>query len=200
MAEPILYYFDFSSPYGYLICDQIDEFAARHGREVEWHPILLGVIFQTTGQKALSEQPLKGTYAKRDWERFARLLGVPYRFPSRFPVPTQAAARAFYWARESEPAQAKALARALYHAYFEHDRDISDPEAVVEIAGSLGFDEQALTAALNGPELKERLKEECRTAMERGVFGSPFLIVDGEPFWGADRLWQIKRWIEQGGW
>lgn len=200
MAEPIEYYFDFSSPYGYLIADQIDGFAARHGREVAWRPILLGVIFQKTGQQALTLQPLKGDYAKRDWARFARLLGVPYTFPARFPVPTQAAARAFYWLDERDPRKAKDFARAVYHAYFEHGHDISSPETVVAIAGALGADKDALARALDTPEAKERLKREVERAMAQGVFGSPFLIVDGEPFWGADRLWQVKRWIEKGGW
>jgi 2-hydroxychromene-2-carboxylate isomerase len=200
MPSPIDYYFDFSSPYGYLISDQIDDFAARHGREVAWHPVLLGVIFQKTGTKPLSEIPLKGAYARHDWDRFARLLGVPYRHPERFPIPTQAAARVFYWVHDRDPREAKALARALYHAYFEHGQDISNPAKVVEIANRLGHDGRALTDALKSEALKERVKGECEAAVERGVFGSPFLIVDGEPFWGSDRLWQVKRWLDRGGW
>ena len=200
MPAPIDYYFDFSSPYGYLVADQIDAYAERHGRTVKWRPFLLGVVFQKTGQKPLSEQPLKGDYCRHDWRRFARLMGVPYHEPEPFPIATQAAARAFYWTADQDEALAKRLARTLYRAYFAEGKDISSPEIVTGIARALGIDMDALAAALQSPEIKERLKAEVSAAIERGVFGSPTFIVDGEMFWGADRLWQIKRWIEQGGW
>jgi 2-hydroxychromene-2-carboxylate isomerase len=200
VPAPIDYYFDFSSPYGYLVADQIDAYAERHGRTVKWRPFLLGVVFQQTGQEPLSDQPVKGDYCRHDWQRFARLLGVPYHEPEPFPIPTQAAARAFYWVADQDEALAKRLARALYHGYFAEGKNISAPETVVAIAGSLEIDGEALAEALETQVVKERLKAEVSAAIERGVFGSPTFIVDGEMFWGADRLWQIKRWIEQGGW
>ena len=195
MKDGIDFYFDFSSPYGYLAATQIDGVAGRHGRRVTWKPILLGVVFKTTGQRALPTIPLKGEYARRDLVRSARLLGVPFQIPSRFPIACTAASRAFYWANERDPVIAKRLALALFGAYFADNRDISSPEVTIEIATDLGLERKEVVRAVRDPALKERLRDEVEQAMARGVFGSPYIIVDGEPFWGADRLDQIDRWL-----
>ena len=70
---------------------------------------------------------------------------------------------------------------------------------MLEIATNLGVDHAALEAGLQSPEIKARLKEEVDNALKIGVFGSPHVIIDGEAFFGADRLPQIKRWLESGG-
>ena len=199
-AAPIDFYFDFSSPYGYLASLRIDGIAQKHGREVEWRPYLLGVVFQTTGQSPLTEQPLRGDYSRRDFERSARLQNAPFTMPDRFPIPTMAAARAYYWFYDQDAGRAKALAKALYHEFFGEGRDISSPEAVIAVAETLSLDGAALAEALQDPAVKERLKTETQAAMDRGAFGSPFIFVDGEPFWGADRLDQVDLWLEGGGW
>ena len=96
MTEPLDFYFDFSSPYGYLMSEKIDAVAAAHGRKVRWHPVLLGVIFQATGSHPpVAGASSKATYMMHDFHRSARYLGIPYNPPSRFPLPTQNAARAF---------------------------------------------------------------------------------------------------------
>lgn len=200
MANPIDFYFDFSSPYGYFASAKIDDIAAKYGREVVWRPILLGAVFKITGQQPLPTIPLKGSYAKHDLARSARLFGVPFRLPSKFPVAGQAPSRAFYWVGDRDPALARQLARALYRAYFAEDRDISSPEVTANVAAKLGIERDGMLAALNDPAVKERLKSEVDAAIERGVFGSPYIIIDGEPFWGSDRLEQVDRWLATGGW
>lgn len=200
MSAAIDFYFDFSSPYGYLMAEQIDAVAARHGRQVNWHPILLGVIFQSTGSHPPSEGvSSKSKYILRDFERSARFLGVPYNPPSRFPLPTQNAARAFYWLHDQDGALARQFALAVYRALFVDDRDISAPDTVLEIAEKLGIDRSTLAAALQSPDLKARLKREVDGAIAAGVFGSPHVIIDGEAFFGADRLPQIEKWLATGG-
>ncbi|KXB31469.1 2-hydroxychromene-2-carboxylate isomerase [Dechloromonas denitrificans] len=200
MSAAIDFYFDFSSPYGYLMAEQIDAVAARHGRQVNWHPILLGVIFQATGSRPPADGvSSKGTYMLRDFARSARFLGLPYNPPSRFPLPTQNAARAFYWLDGQDGALARQFARAVYRAFFVDDRDISAPETVLEIAEKLGVDRSTLATALQSPEIKARLKREVDAAIAAGVFGSPHVIIDGEAFFGADRLPQIEKWLETGG-
>lgn len=200
MPEPIEFYFDFSSPYGYLLSEKIDDLAARHGRKVKWRPILLGVVFQATGSAPLTQQyPAKAAYSLRDFARSARFLGVPYNPPSRFPLPTQAAARAYYHLHGEDCALARRFAHAAYRALFVEDRDISSPDVVLDLAAGLGVERDRLGAALQAPEIKERLKTECEAAIAKGVFGSPHVIIDGEPFFGADRLPQIEKWLESGG-
>ena len=94
-AKAIEFYFDFSSPYGYLASYRMDAIGQEAGREVLWRPYLLGAAFKSTGQSPLVSQPLRGGYALRDMERTARKQHVPLVFPDGFPMPTQAAGRAF---------------------------------------------------------------------------------------------------------
>ncbi|TWG82235.1 2-hydroxychromene-2-carboxylate isomerase [Cupriavidus gilardii J11] len=198
-TDTIDFYFDFSSPYGYFASTRIEALAARHGRTVAWHPILLGVVFRITGMSPLPEVPLKGDYSWRDFERTARHHGIPYRRPSRFPLPTTHAARAMLWLREqSGEALAIRFAHATYAAFFVDDVDISDLEAVVAIAASLGVDRDAFIAGVTGADIKASLKREVDAAVERGVFGSPFMIADGEPFWGFDRFDQLEAHLQSG--
>jgi 2-hydroxychromene-2-carboxylate isomerase len=200
MANPIDFYFDFSSPYGYLASTKIDELAAKHGRAVVWRPMLLGAVFKITGGQPLPTIPLKGSYSAHDMARTARLLNVPFKLPTKFPIASTAPSRAFYWLSDRDPALAKKLAQALYHAYFAEDRDISNPEVTGNVAAKLGVDKAGLSQALNEPAIKERLRTEVDAAIERGVFGSPYIVIDGEPFWGSDRLDQVERWLATGGW
>lgn len=124
MAAPIDFYFDFSSPYGYLASERIDALASKYGRTVNWKPILLGAVFKVSWQAPLTEVPLKGVYSKIDFMRSARFYSVPYRQPDVFPISTVNASRAFLWAEEKDSAKAKGLAHALYRAYFRHNVNI----------------------------------------------------------------------------
>jgi 2-hydroxychromene-2-carboxylate isomerase len=139
-AAPIEFYFDFASPYGYLASTQIDVLAARHGRGVAWRPFVLGAAFKVTGQRALTEQPLRGPYAERDFARSARLLGVPFRKPAGFPFFARAASRGFYWLDLGGDARAAVLAKSVYHAAFGEGRDVAPAGAVAELARPLGIE------------------------------------------------------------
>ncbi|MBL8422140.1 MAG: 2-hydroxychromene-2-carboxylate isomerase [Candidatus Accumulibacter phosphatis] len=199
MSSPIEFYFDFSSPYGYLASEKIDDLAARHGRKVKWRPILLGVVFKQTGGAPLTTLPLKGEYSLHDFSRSARFLDVSYTHPETFPINTMHAARAYYWLHDNDCETARAFAHSVYRAYFRDGRDIADLAVVLELATRHGADRATLAEALNSAALKERLKAECDAALAKGVFGSPYISVDGEPFFGADRLPQIERWLATGG-
>jgi 2-hydroxychromene-2-carboxylate isomerase len=200
MAHPIEFYFDYSSPYGYMASTKIDALAERFGRVVLWRPILLGVVFKTTGGKPLPQVPMKGEYADRDFARSARFWGVEYRKPSNFPISSVASSRAFYWLEQRDPARAPALAKALYRAYFVDDVNIGDAEQTIAVCERFGLAADEVRAGLNDQAVKDILKAEVETAMARGVFGSPFIVIDGEPFWGMDRLDQVERWLEKGPW
>ncbi len=200
MPKPMDFYFDYSSPYGYFAAMKIDELAARHGRSVNWKPILLGAVFKVTGAQPLPSLPLKGDYAKRDIARSARFHGIAFKYPSKFPLASQAPARAFYWLHDRDPVLAKKLAKTLYQAYFVDDRDISSPDVTADVAATLGIKRDEALAALNDPAIKDRLKNEVDAAIKCGVFGSPYIVIDGEPFWGVDRFDQIERWLKTGGW
>ena len=197
---PIEFYFDFSSPYGYLAAEKIDALAARYGREVCWHPYLLGVAHKVTGGHAPIGIAMKDGYYKNDFARSARFHGLPFRLPSKFPIASLAPTRAFYWVADQDPALAKKLVLALYRAFFVQDVDITDAEKVIGIAEKLGVKADDLRKALADAALKERVKAEVEKCIQQGAFGSPYFIVDGEPFWGMDRFDQLDKWLGTGGW
>ncbi|MDR6397843.1 2-hydroxychromene-2-carboxylate isomerase [Herbaspirillum seropedicae] len=198
MSNPIDFYFDFSSPYGYFAAVEIDKLAAQHGRDVNWHPILLGPIFKALGTNSLVNIPVKGEYSRHDMERTARFHNIFYKAPSHFPIGTQVAARATLWVQQTQPAKAVELIKTLYSAYFTEDIDISVVDNVLRIAADLGIDRNALQAALESPELRDQLRQSTEAAGQAGVFGSPFMIVDGEQFWGFDRFPQLEALLKNG--
>ncbi len=201
MTGHLEFYFDFSSPYGYLAAQRIDDLAARHGRVARWRPTLIGAAFKETGARPLLGQPMKGDYAAHDIARTARRIGVPFRLPRPFPFMSVAAARAFYWRTDQDEAEAKTLAKALYHAAFGEGGDISSAQQVAEISReACGLKVDEVLAALNEPSIKSRLRAEVDAALDRGVFGSPFIFIEDEPFWGFDRMPDIEAWFETGGW
>ena len=199
MPAPLEFHFDFSSPYGYLGSEKIEALATRHGRAVEWRPMLLGAAFKATGSQPLTTIPIKGDYTKRDLPRSARFHRVEFRMPDRFPIATQNPARIVVWQRERDPHRVAALVHALYRAYFVANRDISDPDVAADVAATAGIDRAAARAAIDDPAVKDALRRDVDAALAKGVFGSPFVFADGEPFWGIDRFDQIDRWLAEGG-
>lgn len=198
---PIDFYFDFSSPYGYFGSCRIDAIGERHGREIIWRPYLMGAVMKLTGAKPLVEREIIRDYAQRDILRSARRYGIAFNPPPPpFPLASVAPCRAFYWLADRDPLQARDFARRAYAALFVDGRNISEADVVVDIAAAAGADAQAARAALADQAIKDRLRQETDAAIARGVFGSPFVIVDGEPFWGNDRLDDVDRWLETGGW
>ena len=138
MSAPIDFYFDFSSPFGYLASCRIEALAAKHGRTVNWRPILLGVVFKQTGMVPLTQIPIKGDYSRRDFERSARFHGIAFRMPPVFPIAGQAPSRIVLWARARDPALAATLVRALYEAFFRDGLDISNPDIAATVAAEGG--------------------------------------------------------------
>ena len=199
MAAAIDFYFDFTSPYGYLAAERIEALAAKYQREVNWHAILLGFIFKQTGQVPPMQVPLKGEYVIHDMARSARYVGVELKFPAEFPKMTIAAARGFYWLKDQDPALAKTFAKLVYRAYFVANLDVGNSEVIAEIANSAGIDRAAFASNVQSDAVKERFKNESDRAIARKVFGSPFFFVDDEPFWGADRMEQLEHWLKNGG-
>jgi len=197
---PIEFYFDFASPYGYLASLQIEAIGAQRGREVVWRPFMLGAAFKETGQTPLPAQKIRGPYHLHDFARSARRIGAPFRMPEPFPFISLAPSRVFYWLERENPAKAKSYAAAVYRMAFGEGRAVGDVAAAASAGSALGLASQSITAAANDQANKDRLRQVTEEAIRRGVFGSPFLFVDGEAFWGHDRLSQVDEWLERGGW
>lgn len=204
MSGNIDLYFDYSSPYGYLASERIEALAARHNRQVQWHPVLLGFIFKISKQAPLTEAPLKGEYSVMDFARSSREHKIAYQHPQQFPIGAVAASRATLWSRDHPDAAIREktsdMVHAIYRAYFVDDKDITDTDTLSALADSIGLDGDVMVAALSEPAIKDALKDEVGTAIEAGIFGSPTMVIDGEQFWGHDRLEQLDRWLSSGGW
>ena len=200
MSDTVPFYFDFSSPYGYIAAMRMDAFEAQTGRKADWRPIMIGAAMKETGNRPLVEQGMKGEYAKRDLARTAREYGIPFQVPDPFPVAALSPSRAYWWLKDRDAETAQRFALAAYRAYFGQGRNISKREVVAEVALEMKLEPQDILAATVDEDIKARLRAETQAAIDAGVFGSPFLIVDGEPFWGADRLDMAAEWAVSGGW
>ncbi|HUJ00268.1 MAG TPA: 2-hydroxychromene-2-carboxylate isomerase [Usitatibacter sp.] len=201
MKTPIDFYFDFVSPYGYLGSTQVEGLAAAYRRTVEWRPFLLGVtVMKVMGLKPLMETPLKSDYVRLDKARMASLLGVALASPDMKGANSIAASRAFYWLKDRDPALAVTFAKRLLHRLWVEGRETTTPDAVADEAQSLGVGRAQLLEAIASDAVKDQLRAEVDAAIARGVFGSPFFIVDEQPIWGVDRLWMLEHWLEYGHW
>jgi 2-hydroxychromene-2-carboxylate isomerase len=201
-AAPIDFYFDFLSSYGYFASLRIEAIAARHGRSVRWHCMLLGVaVMKVMGLKPLLETPLKGPYVLNDVARYQRRHGIEMARKVSDPMmDPRPAARAFCWVKRHHAGREGAFARAAFDRYWRLGKDLSRLDEIGALAAPLGLDEAALVAGVESEEARTDLRDAVAASLDRGVFGSPFVFVDGEPFWGSDRLELVDDWLARGGW
>lgn len=164
--------------------------------------MLLGVaVMKVMGLKPLLDTPLKGDYARRDFARHLRRRGlVLARDPGDPAMDPRPAARAFCWVKRHHAELQGAFASAVFDAYWRAGRDLASPAELMTLGPRLGIDEQALAAGLASEESRTDLREAVAASLARCVFGSPFVFVDDEPFWGSDRLTMVEEWLSQGGW
>jgi 2-hydroxychromene-2-carboxylate isomerase len=177
-------WFEFASPYSYLAVSRIAELA--RGLPIVWRPFLLGPIFADRGwtSSPFTLFPDKGRHMWRDVEREAAHAGIPFRQPATFPARSVLATRVALIAIDD--GFIETFAHAVFAAHFVRDEDIADPAVIdAALAGRDGpsIRERALAAAN-----KDRLRANVDRARELGIFGAPTYNVDGELFWGNDRL------------
>lgn len=192
MADPIRLYLDFASPYAYFAIDAADRLARAHGRTIEWRPILVWAILKAQGMASPMEAPARRDYLLADMTRSAAFHNLPYSPPTKFPLSSHRATRLYYAINERDPGQARAFGRELFSAYFVEQADISDDATLSAIAGRHGVDAPTAREGMEGALGRRRLAEAIDAGVADGACGSPFFVVDEEPFFGADRLPQIE--------
>lgn len=195
-GRELLFYFDFSSPFTYLAATQIERVAAERGARLAWRPILLGGLFKEIGNPIVPIAEMseaRRRYLLRDMADWSAHWGVPFRFPSRFPMMTVTALR---MTLAAGPDLVR-LAQAIFRAYWAEDRDINDKPTLAEIACSLGLDGAALVEATGDPAIKQRLSDNTAEAVRAGAYGLPTFLVENEGgpglFFGQDRLDFVSR-------
>ncbi len=192
-AAPIEFWFDFGSPYAYLAAERLPALAARHGRALDWRPMLLFAVLRRLGLPPPLGHAAKHAYLLLDAERSARQLGVAYRQPTRFPVITPLPGRLFQVLAARDRQAAAGFAAAALRAAFRDDQPLDDAAAVAALAAACdGRPAAALLAAADAAPARAGLAAAVDVAAARGIFGSPFVVIDGEAFFGADRLPQIE--------
>ena len=181
-------WFDLASNYSYLTLMRIDALAEQAGVSVRWEPFLLGPVFEAFGWKSspFVLQKEKGAYVWKDMERQAAKYGLPWKKPARFPQNTVLPVRVALSGRDAP--WVRPFCRALSRANFAEDRDISTVEAVRDVLASLGPRADEILARAQSVEEKPRLRAQVQRAQALGIFGAPTFFVDGEMYWGNDRL------------
>jgi 2-hydroxychromene-2-carboxylate isomerase len=196
MTRAVEFFFDVGSPASYLAWTQLPKIVLATGSEIEYRPMLLGGVFQATGNRSPMEVPAKGQYLMDDLQRFARRYGVPFRHNPHFPINTLALMRMVLGLQLREPERLVPFVDAVFRAIWVDARNLNDPVVVTEVLRQAGFDAEKMLALASDPAVKDDLKVATQEAVARGVFGAPTFFVGGEMFWGQDRLDFVKEALQ----
>lgn len=203
MAAPIRFYFDFVSAYSYVAMNRIDTVAARYGREVDWHAVSLPEILAHHNATSPRDQPAKFAHNAKDFPRLCRMNGLPVTFPPEVPPYGASLHRLVFWRlKRKDPALAKRFALAVDNRYFGLGKEVRTARQLLSVCKTngvdLGFNE--IKATEGDRRAKKALADGFDKAIADGMFGAPFMVCDGETYWGADRLdhleYDLKRKIK----
>jgi 2-hydroxychromene-2-carboxylate isomerase len=188
MTRTVECFFDVGSPASYLACSQLPALCAAEGAQLRWRPMLLGAVFQATGNSSPAAVPARARYLNRDLQRCAQRLGVPFALNPHFPIITLRLMRVLAGLQLREPQRLEAAMAAVYDAIWVRSLNLNDPGVAAGIFAAAGFDPAAIAALTEDPAVKAALKATTDEAVQRGVFGAPTMFVGDEMFFGQDRL------------
>jgi len=188
MTRSVDFLYDYGSPAAYLAWTQLDKLAADTGAQVHMKPILLGGIFQSTGNRAPITVPAKGSYLFKDLNRYAKAYGVALVMNPHFPINTITLMRIDVALTLRADPRLDAYRSAVFRAIWADRQNMGDPATVAAVLAPAGFDASELAALAADPQVKETLKTWTQAAVDRGAFGAPTFFVEGDMFWGQDRL------------
>ena len=187
MSKQLEFYFDFGSPTAYLAHCRLGQLATQYGIEIQYRPMLLGGVFKAAANTSPVTVPAKGKYMlEQDLPRFAKRYQVTLNFNPHFPINTLNLMRGAIAAEQL--GCFPAYAQAVFNAVWVDGKDMGDPEVVIGVLQASGLDAAAIVARSQEPEVKAELISNTEAAVARGVFGAPTLFMDGEMYFGQDRL------------
>ena len=190
------YYFSLISPWTYLGSRRLEQIAARHRATIRPLPVDLGRVFPISGGLPLAKRaPLRQAYRLVELARWRDFLKVPLNIhPQYFPAnETQAAACVIATRIDHGDAKAIELAHALMHGVWAGEKNIADPQTIKDIVAGVGLDAAALMKRATDPDIAATRDADTEAAIALNVFGAPTYVVDGELFWGQDRLDFVER-------
>jgi len=186
------YYFTCASPWSYLGLAPFREIAARHGARIVPRPVSYGTIFPASGGLPVGQRaPQRQAYRMMELRRWRIFRDLPLVLePRHFPVDDSLANRTLLVLRDrSEDAgPVLDLAKSFHELLWLEDGDLASAQALAGRANQQGHDGPALVAAAGSEQVAAAYEAETRGALDRGVFGAPTYILDGELFWGQDRV------------
>ena len=188
MSKIVEFYFDLGSPATYLAYTQLPKICAQTDSQLIYVPFLLGGVFKATGNASPATIPAKGRYMFIDLDRYAKRYGVPLTINPHFPINTLVLMRAVTGVQLRQPERFAAFIDCLFKALWIDGRNLNDPATVGAVLSENGFDPQEILALSAEEEVKNALKDTTEKAVQRGVFGAPSMFVDGQLFFGQDRL------------
>jgi 2-hydroxychromene-2-carboxylate isomerase len=196
MSKTVAYYFSPISPWTYLGHTRFADMAQRHGAGINVKPVDFGKVFPVSGGVPVAKRaPQRQAYRMAELRRFRDHLKMPLNLqPMFFPVPADLAAQFIVAAgRNGGSVQAMRLAGALLRACWAEERNISDAETLGAICGEQDMDAAKLAASAQSEAVKAEYEANTQEAIARNVFGAPSYVIDGEIFWGQDRLEFVER-------
>ena len=192
MTKSFEYWFDFGSPAAYLAFTQLTKLETETNAKAVYRPMLLGGVFQATGNHSPATIPVKGAYVFDDFNRFAKRYGVPFNNNPHFPINTLLLMRGAIGMQMQQPDQFLTYCRSVFQAIWIDALNMNDPATVGAVLHKDGFDPQKLMALANEQVTKDTLKNTTTEAVTRGVFGAPTFFVGNQMYWGQDRLDFVK--------
>ena len=196
MSKTVEFYFDVGSPAAYIAWTQLPRLCAAAGGRIDYKPMLLGGVFQATGNHSPTTVPAKGRYMMDDLGRYAARYGVPFVNNPHFPINTLLLMRAAVGLQMRDPERFVPYVDAAYKAIWADAKNMNDPEVVGQVLQAAGFNPIHLVALAGDQAVKDRLKAITQEAVERGVFGAPSFFIDGQMHWGQDRLDFVQQALE----
>jgi len=196
MAKVCEYFFGPQSPWAYLGHERLLALAKKYGVQIEVKPVDLGKVFNVSGGLPLAKRPpQRQAYRLVELKRWSEHLQVPLNLnPKFFPVPADPAAKLIIATRLAHGTDAAlAVAGAIMRALWTEERNIGDPDTLVAIALECGHDGKALVKSSETASVQTEYDRYTDEAIAANVFGSPWYVVDGEAFWGQDRLDFVER-------
>jgi 2-hydroxychromene-2-carboxylate isomerase len=188
MRKSVDFFFDVGSPSSYLAWTQLPRLCASHGADLVYRPMLLGGVYQATGNASPANIPVKGRYTQMDYERHARRYGVPFQGNPHFPVITLFLMRAVTGIQLRRPEQLQQLLGCVFKALWIDALNLNDAQLTARILAEGGFDPAEIERLTQDAEIKAALKATTQEAVGRGVFGAPTLFVGDQMFFGQDRM------------
>jgi 2-hydroxychromene-2-carboxylate isomerase len=196
-SKTLEFWYEFASPYSYIAAERIERLAEKAGIAVQWRPFVIGPILKLRPHNPSPTQdapPAQKQYRRRDVERICLNQGIALYWPSTYPRNGLLAARV---AQIADVSWQREFSRAVYRANFVEDREISDPAVIAGILTGLGQEIDAVMEAALSAANKAALAAAVDEAIAKGIFGAPSFVVDGELFWGNDRLEQAIAWARR---